>query len=616
MAASAVGAERSATQAGTTAILYATGPTVPADATGTGRALRRGRFMSTAVGSLVGGIVGSAIAVGAITLLINRSAHTNEGLTQPAHLPSAGSQTSPRAKSVVGQLLPADQPDLSFGPKMVAFTANELPGQERKAATDESAANSWKAEQDFATNIIANLFRGQTADAIRNNKDVLSGRINWDKIRARALSGLDTNWSLSLTGQVNELWKEALGALKGDTGLIARIANSLADGGSFEFLDVRPRDYKAISDDKANTRTVALFRLIKKNPNGMSCNDLYYYDFVLEKTPGANGNVEIVDLYDYLSGEDLSQSLHRTFLVSFGGQLSGDMNSRPEDKAYWGNIEKINALRLALIGNDLAAFKKIYAALPLVVQSDESVLILYLQAAIKHNDPDEVAAAHARFSERDRNSYPDPDPAANLIAMAGWVRMNRPDDAIQCVNRLETSLALRREKTDPYLDVIRAYIFAKAAQPDIAKKLIINSSALKGTDAGRNGGPIALNNAAFILLYVTKQGGTDENWSSAATSLTPILLDQQRGIDLDQKWLNIVSSRALTELQGRSEYHRVASAIATGNSSPTPNQPVAAGQDATGAPNSRPVARTRTTDFTHHQRFTGAGTAAHIYSGA
>jgi hypothetical protein len=522
--------------------------------------------MSTVVGNSVGGIVGGAIAIAAMAFYTNRSENNTEGPILWTPRASVGSQLEPNAKAAVAPRVPPDQEHVSHV-ETVAFSYP--PGssaQDPIVVTNQPGDNRFKAEEDFAQNEIASLFQGPNPDTILKNKDVLFAKIKWEEsIRSRALYGLNVaRFTPSLAGRVEGLWRELRDGLKSDAGLLTRIAQSVASGGSFEFLGVRNKPYRAISDDRAKERTVALFRLITKNPTGMNCDGLDYFDFVLGR--GTSGDekskdVFIADLYDYKAGEDLSQTFHRSFLEALWGQLSEDLISRQEDRAYWKNIEKINAMRLAFIGNGLPALESIYSTLPVEVQNDQAVLILTLQAAIKYNDAEKLVAAYGRFSKRDPNLYANPDPAANLIAMDGWVRMGPPQlaRALECVKELGSTLALQ-PNTDPYLDVIRAYIYARADKPQEAGQFAQAALSRSVGIEGRRGGKVALNNALLILLYVSEKEAKSR--PTAASTVSPYFT-RQAPTSIDRPWLEGASFGALKRLETR---------MATQNVAPAPPQ--------------------------------------------
>ena len=312
------------------------------------------------------------------------------------------------------------------------------------SSIEDAAAGSFPS-----TRFGARTFRLAPSDTAQT----LFKSVQWDKVLDRALDGLDLSSSPILITKTKEMWDATKAAIRAPGGLIGNIIDNVAKGGSFEFLDVRTKKYK---DGKS--RTVALFRLIKYNPKGFSCNDFCYYDFVLDRQTGPDNNTKVVavDVYDYLSGEDLSESFHRDFLVALCGQLSDAQITKSEDKDYLKSVQTIGAMNLFLSGNDFKRVKELYSSLPPTVRADESVLILYLQAASRYNDSNELSTAYDMF--KGRTNYADPDPAADLIAMDGWVRMKDASRALDCLAKLESGLELT--KPDPYVVVVEANIYA------------------------------------------------------------------------------------------------------------------------------------------------------------
>lgn len=251
---------------------------------------------------------------------------------------------------------------------------------------------------------------------------VLDHAIDIDVILERAYRGLD----------VSEASRRDFGTgVKKTFSFGSAIAKEIESAGSYELLRVRP----------VQGKQRALFRLI--SPNGVNYHDM-------ELAPARDGKGQrVVDVFVFLSGEWLSETLRRGFLPVMAHERRGTPGSMTgAQSAYIESLPRITELSTAMRNGEHARVLTIYRALPPEVQKDRNVMMMYYQAASKAGD-----AEYARALDAIKKAFPK-DPALDLLLFDDYFLKKQYDGALAALERVRRALG-----GDAYLDFLEGNIF-------------------------------------------------------------------------------------------------------------------------------------------------------------
>ncbi len=284
------------------------------------------------------------------------------------------------------------------------------------------SAGSARAEtaQAFAQRIATAVQRGEGT--------VLDDAIDIDALLERAYRGLE----VSATSK-----REFSSGVKKSFGFGGLISKEIQESGSYELLRVRT----------VKGKQRALFRLI--SPNGVN-----YHDMELE--PARNGKDQrVVDIFIFLSGEWLSETMRRAFLpvVAHEKRVAGGPQS-----AYIDSLPKISELSTAVRNQDHARVLAIYKTLPVAVQKDRNVMLMYYQAASKAGD-----AEYAKALDAIQKAFPK-DPALDLLLFDDYFLKKNYDGALAAIGRVRRALG-----GDAYLDFLEGNIYYSKGDHEGAK---------------------------------------------------------------------------------------------------------------------------------------------------
>ena len=213
--------------------------------------------------------------------------------------------------------------------------------------------------------------------------------------------------------------------------------------------------------------------------------DFNYHDVVLSRRP--DGKVRASDVYIFNTGEMLSQTTRRAFIMSTlrlaeasTAKLKG---IEPEFQQHFKKIELMNDfIRVGQYKDVL----RLYDQLPLRLQRDKNVMLTRLVAA-QAVGGDANKAAIDDF----RNFFPD-DPCIERFAIVYCVEKRDFPAALSKVDVIEKAIG-----GDPYLDVIRATLQLEADNPAAARKLAEKAVAAEPT----------LRDAYMTLVFVSLKEG-------------------------------------------------------------------------------------------------------------
>jgi hypothetical protein len=289
----------------------------------------------------------------------------------------------------------------------------------------------------------AQVFAQRIATAVQSGQGAaLDDAIDVDAILERAYRGLDASDASK---------REFAAGVKKSFGFGGLISKEIEQSGSYELLRVR----------KVKGKQRALFRLI--SPSGVN-----YHDMELE--PTRNGKSQrVVDIFIFLSGEWLSETMRRAFLPVVAHEKRGAGGA---ERAFIDNLPKITELSTAVRKGEHARVLAIYKTLPPEVQKDRNVMLMYYQAASKTGD-----AEYARALSAIQKAFPN-DPALDLLLFDDYFLKKNYDGALAAVARVRRALG-----GDAYLDFLEGNIYyskgdqagakvrlnrAIAAEPDLA----------------------------------------------------------------------------------------------------------------------------------------------------
>jgi hypothetical protein len=161
------------------------------------------------------------------------------------------------------------------------------------------------------------------------------------------------------------------------------------------------------------------------------------------------GNPRIVDMLIYTTGETMSQTLDRLYLLpavesqtTFVDRLVGHQPDIVKYFSEWSQLPVLNA------NGKHAEVIGIYAKLPPDLQKEKIILMAELEASIG-TDSDAYHAAVDLW----RRTYPN-DPATDLISIPVLTSRGQFAEALVCVDRLDHAIG-----GDPYLDVLRSSLY-------------------------------------------------------------------------------------------------------------------------------------------------------------
>ena len=243
--------------------------------------------------------------------------------------------------------------------------------------------------------------------------------------------------------------KGILESLEGDQGIFQRIVQQMGQGGSYTFLRLHSRD----------RRRTALFRMIL--PDGAGVN---YHEYLITRKP--DGKLHSPDIYIYLSGEPMSQTLRR-FYVPAAANASRGLISKlvgPEQE-FVKSFPTVKKMTDSMAGRQFQDVLDAYAELPASLQKDKSMLILRMQAAqgVKNDK------VYQESLQAFRKMHPQ-DPCVDIISIDYFLLNQEFDKCMGSIDRLDKELG-----GDPYLDVMRVGLHRTENKLDVAWKDVIRA---------------------------------------------------------------------------------------------------------------------------------------------
>ncbi|MBT8485974.1 MAG: hypothetical protein KJO43_10370, partial [Phycisphaerae bacterium] len=258
----------------------------------------------------------------------------------------------------------------------------------------------------------------------RRDAEAIRACIDGEALIDRAQHGIE------LTEEFRRGFRE--GALQGfDWG--ASLVAGLGQGGHYKLLRV----------ERVNGEFHALLRLVS-DQGGVNYHDV-------EIAPVAAGGFRIVDVYVYLSGERLSDTVRRSLEQFVAAMQEGD-------KAYVEAYSKIGAMAQLMQSGHFQEAMDLYALMPESLQREKMVMILRVQCATQMSD-EVIDAACTEF----RAAYPD-DACVDLLTLDQQIVRGQWDQARATLMRIKAAVG-----PDGYLDDLIANVFLQEGRLEDAR---------------------------------------------------------------------------------------------------------------------------------------------------
>jgi hypothetical protein len=208
----------------------------------------------------------------------------------------------------------------------------------------------------------------------------------------------------------------------------ADLANTVKAGGSVRLLRV-----------KSGREPKALFRVLSET--GMNYVELYL-------ARNSAGKIIIADAYVFLSGETISESVRRMYLMAAAEANMGLFDRlRGKEQEFLKHAPKLQQMTQASAAKDFMKVHQLFDSLPASLKKEKIFLLAKLQATLQQNDD----ARYKQVISEIEAAMPN-DPALNLISIDGHFFAKRWGEALACIDRLD------KEVNDPYLEFMRGAI--------------------------------------------------------------------------------------------------------------------------------------------------------------
>jgi len=282
-------------------------------------------------------------------------------------------------------------------------------------------------------------FAKRFSDAVkRDDTDLFRTLWDMDAMLETATSGIDAPESLRIS---------FCRTFKKQADLLTRITQSLFGGGTYRFLHIH--------DVCAERR--ALFRLVKADGG------LNYHDLVLSRNQ--SGEVVAVDMDVFLSGEKMSATTRRGYLLIVGSNAPGcAAKLGSKEKAFEENLGLYTRILACIKSGEFQEALTHIASLPPILRQDKSMMVFALTSAAGVGP-----VAYEEAFQAFEKAYPG-DPSLVLHAIDHHYLKKEYEQAFQSILSLEKSLG-----GDPYLHVVRSDILVIQGKTEDGRKRLLQA---------------------------------------------------------------------------------------------------------------------------------------------
>jgi hypothetical protein len=196
--------------------------------------------------------------------------------------------------------------------------------------------------------------------------------------------------------------------------------------------------YKLLRVITTNERPLLVFRGLTGE------GALNYHILELERSRGPD--IRVVDLFFMLSGEKVSETLRRLYLVAAAEADRSLLSRLTQGQGVWVKHSKdVQAFIGVARNGDSKAALKLYQSLPEPIRAEKSILVMRLVAAAKEED-----GAYLSAIEAFEKHFPN-DPSLALVSIDGFVLKKQPRKVITSLEKLDRFIG-----GDPYLLLLQA----------------------------------------------------------------------------------------------------------------------------------------------------------------
>lgn len=256
-------------------------------------------------------------------------------------------------------------------------------------------------------------------------------------------------------------------------GIDSEILAEVANGADYRFLAMRKED----------DQFKVIFRFLRPDWT------LNYQALIVEKQD--SGELKIIDIDSFSTGELISQSLQRVYLPELYKAHGANQDKlTPEQKTRI--LDQKKRYDFLTVTDEKADPFQAYSQLPTQYKSDKTVLLFLAQDAIAKEDSKKYQQVLNVFRK-----YHPQDPAAELLSIDYFSIEKQFPQAIDSLERLSASL----KTVDPYLYSLRAGILIEMGDLNLAAKYAGKASEIE---------PDLLQPYLHLLNISVLQGNFDE----------------------------------------------------------------------------------------------------------
>jgi len=189
--------------------------------------------------------------------------------------------------------------------------------------------------------------------------------------------------------------------------------------------------------------------------------NLNYHDLILVRNKP--GNISAVDMHVFISGEKLSETIRRNYLMIAASWSRTFLDKLTGKESEFGlNLPVYMKIVECLREERFPELLEHIAELPPSLREDKSIMLIAINAA-SNCGPERYKLAVEDF----RRVHPK-DPSMNLMSIDHYYLKGRYDQALNSIDWLESLLG-----GDPYLHVLRAGLFMEQGKIELARKSLL-----------------------------------------------------------------------------------------------------------------------------------------------
>lgn len=214
------------------------------------------------------------------------------------------------------------------------------------------------------------------------------------------------------------------------------IVNGISDQGEYVFI----KEYEK------NDTPHLIFRVY-------DAGRLNYHDIELVRSDGL---CKVADMYIYITGEKLSETLHNFYL-----QLAEEIKNSQNDDSSSMWLDKITEIRSLFEEKKYEKANELFRDIPEKVRSGKLFQVLHISVCSNLSQEEYVAAI-----DEYRKLFPD-EPNTALLLIDGYILHKEYNKALDAVNELDSTI-----NKDPFLDFYRYLCYNLLQEKDKSKESI------------------------------------------------------------------------------------------------------------------------------------------------